>query len=63
LRHGDSAIAAALAYFASRQDVAEIDYRSVSMLELRRRDPWGPPPEEDSIFTNHGRMRFAAGAW
>jgi phage FluMu gp28-like protein len=63
LRHGDSAIAAALAYFASRQDVAEIDYRPISLLELRRRDPWGPPPDEDSIFTNHGRMRFAAGAW
>ena len=48
-RHGDSAIAAALAYFASRQDVAEIDYRPISMAEARRRDPWGPPPDEDSI--------------
>ena len=51
-RHGDSAIAAALAYFASRQDVAEIDYRPVSTLHARRRDPWGPPPDEDSVFAN-----------
>ncbi len=62
-RHGDSAIAAALAYFASRQDVAEIDYRPISLLGMRRRDPWGPPPDEDSISTNHGRLRFGAGAW
>lgn len=62
-RHGDSAIAAALAYFASRQDVAEIDYRPASLIEMRRRDPWGGPPDEDSIFANHGRLRFAAGAW
>jgi phage FluMu gp28-like protein len=62
-RHGDSAIAAALAYFASRQDVAEIDYRPVSLVTHRERDPWGPPPEEDSIFARHGRLRFGAGAW
>jgi phage FluMu gp28-like protein len=62
-RHGDSAIAAALAYFASRQDVAEIDYRPVSLIELRRRDPWGPPPDEDSIAAPNGRLRFGAGAW
>ncbi len=62
-RHGDSAIAAALAYFASRQDVAEIDYRPISLIELRRRDPWGPPPDEDSLLARHGRVRFAAGAW
>jgi phage FluMu gp28-like protein len=62
-RHGDSAIAAALAYFASRQDVAEIDYRPISLIETRRRDPWGPPPDEDSIPANNGRARFGAGAW
>ncbi len=62
-RHGDSAIAAALAWFASRQDVAEIDYRSVSWPTPRRRDPWGPPPDEDSIFANDGRPRFGEGAW
>jgi phage FluMu gp28-like protein len=62
-RHGDSAIAAALAYFASRQDVAEIDYRSISRLEDGRRDPWGPPPDEDSTLANPGRLRFAEGAW
>jgi phage FluMu gp28-like protein len=62
-RHGDSAVAAALAYFASRQDVAEIDYRSISQIELRSRDPWGSPPDEDSVLANPGRLRFAAGAW
>ncbi|HLI78345.1 MAG TPA: hypothetical protein VKV03_00095 [Candidatus Binataceae bacterium] len=62
-RHGDSAIAAALAYFASRQDVGEINYRSVSGPALRRRDPWGPPPDEDSIFARDGRLRFGEGAW
>jgi phage FluMu gp28-like protein len=62
-RHGDSAIAAALAYFASRQDVGEINYRSISRLELRRRDPWGPPPNEDSLPANNGRVRFGAGAF
>jgi len=62
-RHGDSAIAAALAYFASRQDVAEIAYRPISTLASRRRDPWGPPPDEDSLFAKNGKLRFAAGAW
>jgi phage FluMu gp28-like protein len=62
-RHGDSAIAAALAYFASRRDVPEIDYRSVSWPTSGRRDPWGPPPDEDSIFANDGRLRFGEGAW
>jgi len=62
-RHGDSAIAAALAYFASRQDVAEIDYRAVSRSIPHRRDPWGPPPDEDSVFAREGRLRFGEGAW
>ena len=62
-RHGDSAIAAALAYFASRQDVAEIDYRAVSKIEQRIRDPWGPPPEEDLFSARNGGLRFGAGAW
>jgi phage FluMu gp28-like protein len=62
-RHGDSAIAAALAYFASRQDVVEFDYRPASALELKRRDPWGVAPDEDSAFGKNGRLRFAAGAW
>jgi len=62
-RHGDSAIAAALAYYASRQDVGEINYQAVSWPMLRRRDPWGPPPDEDSVFAREGRIRFGEGAW
>jgi phage FluMu gp28-like protein len=62
-RHGDSAIAAALAYFASRQDFSEIDYRSASRLESVHRDPFGAPPEEDSITSKTMRGRFGAGAW
>ena len=62
-RHGDSAIAAALAYFASRQDFAEMDYRPTSRLENIRRDPFGAPPEEDSIASKNVRARFGAGAW
>jgi phage FluMu gp28-like protein len=62
-RHGDSAIAAALAYFASRQEVAEIDYRSISRVRQRERDPWGPPPDEDSVLAKNGKLRFGVGAW
>ncbi|HVN28208.1 MAG TPA: hypothetical protein VMT64_06960, partial [Candidatus Binataceae bacterium] len=61
-RHGDSAIAAALAYFASHRDVAEIDYRAVS-IAAHPRDPWGAPPEEDGAPAKNGRLRFGAGAW
>jgi len=62
-RHGDSAIAAALAYFASRQDFSEIDYRSTLRPESVHRDPFGAPPEEDSIGSKNVRGRFGAGAW
>jgi phage FluMu gp28-like protein len=62
-RHGDCAIAAALAYFASRQDFSEIDYRPVSRNESVARDPFGAPPEEDSIGSRNPRARFGAGAW
>jgi phage FluMu gp28-like protein len=62
LRHGDSAVAAALAYFASRQDVAEIDYRAISTAP-RPHNPWGPPPDEDPIVVKHGKLRFGVGAW
>ena len=62
-RHGDSAMAAALAYFASHQDVGEIAYRPISALRSRMRDPWGPPPEEDLATASNGRLRFGEGAW
>jgi phage FluMu gp28-like protein len=59
-RHGDSAIAAALAYYASRRDIAEIDYRPALRAQVRR-DPFGPPPDEDAARS--ARVRFGAGAW
>jgi phage FluMu gp28-like protein len=62
LRHGDSAVAAALAYFASRREVGEIDYRAISMAP-RPHNPWGPPPDEDPIVVKHGKLRFGVGAW
>jgi phage FluMu gp28-like protein len=62
-RHGDSAMAAALAYFASRQDVGEIAYQSISARGSRPRDPWGPPPDEDSELASNARLRFGEGAW
>jgi phage FluMu gp28-like protein len=63
-RHGDSAIAAALAYFASRLDTAEIDYRPAPRLNARARDPFGAAPTEDRVAGASGRGRlFEAGAW
>lgn len=59
-RHGDSAIAAALAYYASRRDLVEIDYRPAPRAQARR-DPFGTPPDEDAARS--GRVRFGAGAW
>ncbi len=61
-RHADSAIAAALAYFASHQDFAEIDYRPAYRFEASPRDPFGPPPEED-FPARSARARFSIGAW
>src|SRR5207249_8509378 len=48
MRHGDSAIAAALAFFASRMDVAEIDYRPAPRVPAPR-DAFGRPPDEDDV--------------
>jgi len=57
-RHGDSAIAAALAYYASRMDVAPIAYRGVSRVEP---DLWRRPSDEDAPPS--ARMRFNTGSW
>jgi phage FluMu gp28-like protein len=59
-RHGDSAIAAALAYYASRRDLAEIDYRPALRAQVRR-DPFATPPDEDAARS--GRVKFGAGGW
>jgi phage FluMu gp28-like protein len=57
-RHGDSAIAAALAYYASRAEVAgEVDYRSIPRSRWKgdsARDPFGAPANEDTA--RHGRF-------
>jgi phage FluMu gp28-like protein len=67
-RHGDSAIAAALAYFASRAEVTEIAYRAAPearspLLFERPSDPWGPPPPDDGIAPGLRSRRFADGVW
>lgn len=50
-RHGDSAMAAALAYFASRANASEPAYTPVpnrgSRLFETARNPFGPPPVDD----------------
>ncbi len=63
-RHGDSAIAAALAYYASRMDVAEIDYRPAVAPGGRARDPFGAPSDEDGgeLAVRRARL-FGRGAW
>ncbi len=62
-RHGDSAIAAALAYFASRLDVAEVDYRPVARLESRAHDPFAAAAEDDSGARSRRPRLFGSGAW
>ncbi len=52
-RHGDSAMAAALAFFASRADAGQIAYVSAPVPGVRdnfdrRIDPFGAPPAEDA---------------
>jgi phage FluMu gp28-like protein len=69
LRHGDSAIAAALAYFGSRATVSEIAYTRApananSRLfapERNRLD--GPPPDEDAPGFGRGARGWSVGAW
>jgi phage FluMu gp28-like protein len=53
-RHGDSAMAAALAFFASRTDGGRIEYVAVRRVEPRggfegRGNPFGAPPMEEGI--------------
>jgi phage FluMu gp28-like protein len=62
-RHGDSAIAAALAYHASRMDVAEIDYRPAVARTARPGDPFGVAPDEDRGPAIRRARLFGPGAW
>ncbi|MGH7935209.1 MAG: hypothetical protein ACREQN_18865 [Candidatus Binataceae bacterium] len=64
-RHGDSAIAGALAFFASHTEAAEIDYtpaprRSAAAL---RRGETAMPLDQDSLARRRGRMGTFTGAW
>lgn len=59
-RHGDSAMAAALAFFASRTDAGRIDYTPVRRLGGRnefdaRANPFGAPPVEEDNVPRHAR--------
>ena len=55
-RHGDSAMAAALAYFASRAEDAQFGYLAAPSSRVRRSlsetgiqgNSFGAPPEEDA---------------
>ncbi len=67
-RHGDAAIAGALAYFASQVEVAEINYQpaprvrhfdTVSREGMRKR----PEPEVETRSARRGRFGMHAGAW
>jgi phage FluMu gp28-like protein len=60
-RHGDSAMAAALAFFASRADPGQIAYIPAPSSAKRegfdgRRNPFGAPPMEDDrpMSRTHG---------
>jgi phage FluMu gp28-like protein len=56
-RHGDSAMAAALAYFASRADDGQFGYLAAPSVRTRQslsesgiqNNPFGAPPEEDAL--------------
>ncbi len=58
-RHGDSAIAGAMAYAASRMGVVEYGYESGSAGASR--DPMRAPDEDDDV--HEGGLRFGTGAW
>jgi phage FluMu gp28-like protein len=55
-RHGDSAIAGALAVFASRMDVVEYEYTSARSLPTRSRD-------DDDEVAGSGGLTFNDGCW
>lgn len=63
-RHGDSAIAGALAYFASRTEVAEIDYTPASARGVaERRNALRASFDQDAPARRRGRMGSLAGTW
>ncbi|KAB6715848.1 hypothetical protein [Roseobacter sp. TSBP12] len=59
-RHGDSAIAGALAFFASRQEISEYAYQGVPGTRSRWAKPDHDDDDEDKSSTRWGN---AGGAW
>jgi phage FluMu gp28-like protein len=59
-RHGDFAIALALAWYATLMNVAEYDYESVGGPAAARRDDFNTPPSERD-FSGSGRWREPKG--
>ncbi|HYB91398.1 MAG TPA: terminase family protein [Candidatus Binataceae bacterium] len=66
-RHGDSAIAAALAYFASRAETNEIAYTPAPAANRSAETPatglYGPPADDDSPIGIRAGRGFGGGAW
>jgi phage FluMu gp28-like protein len=66
-RHGDSAIASALAYFVSRQDLPEYDYAAARRSPLAQMGHTGGPPldDDDDDFARAGGINpsRSGGLW
>jgi phage FluMu gp28-like protein len=64
-RHGDSAMAAALAYFASRAESGQFGYLAAPSAQARRSlnesgnegNPFGAPPEEEDAVLGARHVR------
>jgi phage FluMu gp28-like protein len=63
LRHGDSAVAAALAYFASRAEPGEFSYVRVADAATGRRFAAAAADDEDRPAAGRVLRGFATGAW
>ena len=65
-RHGDSAMAAALAYFASRAEDGQFGYLAAPSARAKRilseagsqNSPFGAPPEEDAVSAGRHARGF-----
>jgi len=62
-RHGDSAIAAALAHFASRMDAAMVAYEPVMRPRCAMFAAAAEAGADDDMRLPGPRVRFGRGAW
>lgn len=67
-RHGDAAIAGALAYYASHTEAREIAYQAAPRPHPLAEAPQAglrpyPPAEQGAAAGRRGRLRLGAGAW